>query len=101
MLSQASKYFASYRREKPGSLSNRWYYVWDAIQNATGHAARLDKGLRKGQAKLAQDILLLVLRLRPSFLVDYVRVKLETLQSILRQIEDLMIRYDTGNDSAL
>ena len=80
----------------PAAQQNAWQGVLQATQNAVTEAARKDKSIRKWQQRLMDDILVLILALRPSVLIDYARIKQQTLQWILQQLDPAILAFDPG-----
>ena len=73
-----------------------WEDVVQAVHKAVAEAARREKPLRKRQHQLVDDILVLVLGLRPSFLIDYARATEQALQGILQQLDPVIHALDPG-----
>ena len=88
--------------DRPGEAAKRrrWEALVSAVCKAVSEAASADKGLCRHRSQLASDILVLVLGLRPSFLLDYVRTRQGTLQSLLSQLELAIHTFQPGKTTS-
>lgn len=73
--------------------------IVEAVQKAVAQAARRERSIWKQQQRLVDDILVLILGLRPAFLIDYVRVRVQTLQEILQHLDSAIQLFDPGRIS--